>query len=162
MKPEEWKKRLENWLRQWRDVVPYRLSQLRSEPALMAQVDWIFNRKSAWGCCCGNAGILLPHQRTGPQVIVESFLIIVMDALDLVPVAPQCSRTDAFASNAVFHTKQIWRMHAFCLCRVAKFAAIAALHYLQYITQPVNCTLHKIHCCKINFSRFKKTYWQHV
>lgn len=140
-----------------------RLSQFRREPALYdiglfdfhqkIDMEMLLRRRRylfIWSC--------KSPQKTEPQVIVESFLIIAMDALDLVSVAPQRSRTDAFASNAVFHTKQIWRMHAFCLCRVAKFAAIAALYYLHYITQPVNCMLHKVHCCEINFSRFRKAY----
>ena len=59
-------------------------------------------------------------------MIVESFLIIAMAALDLA-VVPRCSGTDGFVSNAVFRTKQLQWVYTLRLFRVAKLAAVAGL-----------------------------------
>ena len=82
--------------------------------------------------------------RIEAQVIVESFLLIAMTALDL-SVVPWRSRADGFVGNAVFCMKQIQRMHVFRLYRATKLAAIVGLYDLWRIAKEGDCTLHKIH-----------------
>ena len=83
-------------------------------------------------------------QRIEAQGIVESFLIAAMAALDLA-VVPRRSGTDGLVGNAVFHTKQLQWMHALCLCRMAKLAAVVGLYDLRRIAEEGDGALHKIH-----------------
>ena len=77
-------------------------------------------------------------------MIVESFLIIAMAALNLA-IVPRRSRADGFVSNAVFRAKQLQWVHTLRLCRVAKLAAVVGLYDLRRIAKESDCALHKIH-----------------
>ena len=68
------------------------------------------------------------------QVIVESFLIAAVTALDFA-VMPRCSRTDRPVRNAVFLAEQIQRMHTLRFCGVGKFAAVVCLQRLRRIAE---------------------------
>ena len=68
------------------------------------------------------------------QVIVESFLIAAVTALDFA-VMPRRSRTDRLVRNAVFLAEQIQRMHTLRFCGVGKFAAVVCLQRLRRIAE---------------------------
>ena len=78
------------------------------------------------------------------QVIVESFLIAAVTALDFA-VMPRRSRTDRLVRNAVFLAEQIQRMHTLRFCGVGKFAAVVCLQRLRRIAETGERAFHKIH-----------------
>ena len=83
-------------------------------------------------------------ERIEAQVVIESFMIVSVAALDFA-VVPRRSRADRFVRDAVFLAKQVQRVYALRLRGMAKLAAVVGLHDLRRIAEKGDCALHKIH-----------------
>ena len=89
-------------------------------------------------------------ERIEAQVVIESFMIVSVAALDFA-VVPRRARADRFVRDAVFLAKQVQRMHALRLCRVAKLAAVVGLHDLRRIAEKGDCAALFKKFCKRDF-----------
>ena len=82
-------------------------------------------------------------ERIETQIVVKPFLIVTVAAFNFA-VVPRGSRTKNMMIYVVRVAENIKRMNTFCLNRVGKFRTAVCLYYRGRITEPNNCSLHKI------------------